>query len=208
MLFVDIFLWMITFAAVCVTFDNFITRNSPFQAFIYFLCIIGLIIVRYKNDFKKLIHKISNQQILVLILILVSHISTYYIINEIWGQPTHIFPEDSISFLEMNTYFLFAKPFEILLQQTFILALIFILRKHNMKLNTIIAILFILFGGMHLFLIMSINIALALYFTFFGLCASYIFTLFITQIKNGFIYSVALHMGFYQISGLLFSFLL
>lgn len=204
MLFRDIILWIICFASVCSTFNIFITRNNPFIALIYFLCITGIIIFRYKKSFIDLTHKINKKQSFTLILLVCIHISTYFLTHKILGKPSGIGIEDNISFLEMNNYFLFAKPLEVILQQAFILALIFILQKHKMKMNTIITVLFLLFGGMHMFLIISMDIVFALYFTFFGLCASYLFTLIITKIRNGFIYSLALHMIFYEISALVF----
>lgn len=207
-LFFDLLIWTVSFALVSIGFNLFVTRENPLGALFYFLFLSFLILQYYKKDFKKLLQKASRKQSRLLILLFLFHFGTYYIVHSALKSPSPALTTNTISFLEMDFYFLWIKPFEIALQQIFILVLIFLLQKNKIPLTKALFIVFFLFGGMHLFLFLNLPLSLALYLTFFALCASYIFTLFITQLKNGFLYSYLLHLGFYQISALFFWFFL
>ena len=202
-----LFLWIIGFGGAIIFFNRIITVEHYIIAIFYF-SIISIIALKLFEDAFKDIQKTMGKNKLFLILgclmihTLISSLSIGFLKNP---EITNV--ETQVSFLNAGQYFLWAKPFEILLQQTLIFILIKKLNENNLSLKKIILLYAILFGINHILLIPITGLYFGLYFTIFALLSAIIFPYNIIKRKNGYLYNIIIHITFYDISAIIFRFL-
>lgn len=194
----SLLVWFSILSIVSLIFHHFITIYNWSLAIVYFVLIATTIITFTRKKWMHLIYRPNKQQYAVLISLVLIHLIIYlFTMNQ--SLPTQL-ADRSISFLQMGSYFLWAKPVEIALQQIFIIWLILSLQKRIYNHKKIMLLVALLFGVSHAILIHSMGLFWGLYFTFFGIVGSLIFTYLIQKKKNGFLYSYMIHLLFYELS--------
>lgn len=199
-----IILFIITFGSTFLTIGHVFTLDR-YILNIFFLSIISLcLVVYFRKILINLISKTSKSEFIFLIGIsLIIHlISSYFILNYL-NQPIWPFDSRGASFLLMNNYYLWAKPFDVFLQQLLIVLLVTKLHQYKLTPKQI-TILFVLgFGAIHIFQIFKTDIIIGLAFTLGAIISSFVYPYMILKVRNGYIYNFMIHMGIYNIAALL-----
>lgn len=196
----DLIVWFSVFGIVSLVFHHFITIYHWNWAIIYFILIATTIITFTRKKWMHLVYRPNKQQYAALMSLVMIHLMTYLFTMHESLDPQ--LADQSISFLQMGSYFFWVKPVEIALQQIFIIWLILSLQKRSWNHKKIMLFVTLLFGVSHAILISSLGFFWGLYFTFFGIVGSLIFTYLIQKKKNGFLYSYMIHLLFYELSAL------
>lgn len=204
-IFVEIIIpWVLAFASASLFFGRIITMEYPLTAIIYFALVASLLIFSFNDVFKVFFMDFKWKQYSILTMLLIIHIAIYYMCLTYFKKPTILLQNNNISFLYLNRYFLISKPFEILLQQVFIILLVWKLHQNKLSLKKIILLLAVFFGWIHIFLSFTMSLAFWLYFTIFAILSSIIFPYQIIKIKDGCLYNFLIHLLFYDLSALFF----
>lgn len=126
----------------------------------------------------------------------------YHYSHKIFGRgllSSHI--ERKILTATMDYRFLIAKSFDILFQQILFLSLLVSLKGLLVQNSLIILICGVIFGTVHLPLLVIKHNALAIYFVIFSFFAGILFSYLILFLPYGFIYAYILHWSFYIFIG-------
>ncbi|HAE36949.1 TPA: hypothetical protein DCX66_01555 [Candidatus Nomurabacteria bacterium] len=172
---------------------------------IFFLSITSLFFILYfKKTLTNLISKTYKSEFIFLVGIsLIIHlISSYFILNYL-NQPIWPFDSRGTSFLLMNNFYLWTKPFDVLLQQLLIVLLVIKLHQYKLTLKQITLLFVLGFGAIHIFQIFKTDIIIGLAFTLGAIISSFVYPYMILKVRNGYIYNFMIHMGIYNIAALL-----
>tara|TARA_B100001971_G_C17746211_1_gene313171 strand:- start:120 stop:548 length:429 start_codon:yes stop_codon:yes gene_type:complete len=134
---------------------------------------------------------------------LIIHAVTSYFILRFLNQPTWPFSNHGASFLLMNNFYIWTKPFDILVQQLLIIVLVKKLSEQRMNLKQITLIFILGFGAIHIFQIFKTDIIIGLAFTAGALLSSVLYPYMILKVKNGYIYNYMIHLAIYNIAAIL-----
>jgi len=199
-------LWMLIFGAVEVFFLNVITMDNYLIAIPYFLTIILMVVTFNKTIFRIVTRETKTDKYLLLIIPLILHGLIYWVCVKYLREPTELIRNNSVSFLSLNKFYLWVKPLHVLLQQMMIIVLVKKLHQNNVSLREIMVFTAILFGATHIypFLVGSMTLPIASYFTGFAVAGSIIFPHQILMVKNGYLNNIIMHTMFYSLSALLF----
>jgi hypothetical protein len=103
----------------------------------------------------------------------------------------------------MNNFYIWTKPFDILVQQLLIIVLVKKLSEQRMNLKQITLIFILGFGAIHIFQIFKTDIIIGLAFTAGALLSSVLYPYMILKVKNGYIYNYMIHLAIYNIAAIL-----
>ena len=200
-----ILLWLTSFGFfIGIIFLKYITVYNYKLATIYFILLSIIIWVFQKRLFKSLISITNLNKLGFILLSIIFNIFVYWFCINYLTPPTSLINNNAVSFLILDNFFLITKPFDVLLQQTFVIILVLRLSEFKFSLEQVILITSLIFGISHLFIIYSMTLPLALYFTAFAIMASTLFPYSILKIQDGWVYSYMAHLAFYSLSALLF----
>ena len=195
---------MVAFAVVALVPSQVIKMDRYILVIFFLLIMASVCIFYFKNEFRDIVEQTSKREFILLIIttLLIHGICTYYIIKFI-AQPIWPFDSHGTSFLLMNNFFVWAKPFEVFVQQLLIILLVTKLHQSDMSLKKIITFFVFAFGAVHIFQIFKTDIIIGLGFTFFAILASFIFPYMILRVRNGYVYNFMIHLVAYDIAALL-----
>lgn len=199
-----IVLFAITFGSTSLIMTQVITMDR-YILNILFLSITSLCLIFYfRKTLKDLISKTRKSDFIFLILIsiIIHLISSYFILNYL-NQPIWPFDSRGTSFLLMNNFYLWTKPFDVFLQQLLIILLVTKLHEYKLTLKQITMLFVLGFGVIHIFQIFKTDIIIGLAFTLGAIISSFIYPYMILKVRNGYIYNFMIHMGIYNIAALL-----
>jgi len=196
--------FLVAFSAITLVPSQIITMER-YALVILFLSFIALaLIFAFRKEFITVIEKTSRHEFFFLIILslLIHGVSSYFVLNFL-DKPALPFDNRGTSFLLMNNFFIWAKPFEVFAQQLLIILLVTRLYKSGMSLNKIIALFVLFFGTIHIFQIFKTDLIIGLGFTFFAILASFLFPYMLLKVRNGYIYNFMIHLAAYDIAALL-----
>jgi hypothetical protein len=190
-------LWFFGFFSVMLFFYKSIRFEWTIIAIIYFIFLSWLMLVFQRKIYQTIFKKTNIFGYITVFLALVIHFSTALIGQKmLWEIKT----DSSVSFLNFDTYFVYAKPFDVLFQEIIIIWLIYTLHMNYTLLRKTIGILIVFFGVSHTILIYFMWAFWGIYFTVFAVIGSIILPILITRFRNGWAYAYALHLCFYSVS--------
>lgn len=196
--------WILVFGLVEIFFAELITLNNHILATLYFILVATTIVILYRDLLETITKDTKKKQYLFLFIPLVIHVIVYWFCINYLTEPTKLIKDNAASFLLVNKYFLWSKPFHILSQQLFIIILVLKLHRNKIGLRRVMLYTMILFGLSHTFLIRSMTLPFALYFTGFAIVGSFVLPYMILKVKNGYLYNLVIHLAFYDLSALFF----
>lgn len=171
---------------------------------IFFLLTFSLLVVNiYKNKFIEIYTNLDKKYLFLLLLSLIVHVITSYLILSNLTKPVLPFKPTGISFLLINSFFIWVKPLDVFVQQLLFILLIKELSILNISSKKITLISLIGFGFLHIFQIFNTNFIMGIAFTLVALVFSIIFPYLILKVKNGPIFNYVIHLGVYTIAALL-----
>ena len=201
---VSIFCFVLAFGFVSLTETQVITMERFVLVVIFLLTVTVLILF----SFRKLLFGCFRNVDVVKSFLLVSvsllfHLFVSYILVNYLPQPEWPFSSKDTSFLLMNDYYVWAKPFDVLVQQLLILVLVLKLSLLGVSVRKI-SILFVFgFGAIHIFQIFITDLIIGLLFTIGAVFSSLVYPYMIIKKKNGFIYNFMIHLAIYNIAAIL-----
>jgi hypothetical protein len=169
----------------------------------FYLVAIGLLLYFFYPTYKSFFQQTRWYELLILVtLSLVIHgLVSYFIINYV-ERPSWPFSDRGTSFLLMNSFYVWAKPFDILVQQLLIVWLAAKLYKDGLTLKQIISFFLVAFGAIHIFQVLKTDWMIGLLFTAGALASSVVYPYLILRTRNGYIYNYMVHLGLYNIAAL------
>ncbi len=169
----------------------------------FYLVVIGVLLYSFYPTYKSFFQQTHWYEILILVtLSLVIHSSvSYFIINYV-ERPSWPFSDRGTSFLLMNSFYVWAKPLDILIQQLLIVWLTTKLYTNGLALKQIILFFLVAFGAIHIFQVLKTDWIIGLLFTAGALAASLVYPYLILRTRNGYIYNYMVHLGLYNIAAL------
>jgi len=199
-----IVLFAITFGSTSLIMTQVITMNRYILNILFLSIVSPCLIIYFKKTLINLISKTRKSEFIFLIGIsLIIHlISSYFILNYL-NQPIWPFDSRGTSFLLMNNFYLWAKPFDVFLQQLLIILLVTKLHQYKLTLKQITMLFVLGFGVIHIFQIFKTDIIIGLAFTLGAIISSLVYPYMILKVRNGYIYNFMIHMGIYNIVALL-----
>jgi len=200
-----IILFIITFGFTSLVLTQVIT-NERYILSIVSLSIVSLcLILSFRETFISLISKTHKSEFIFLILLsLFIHLfSSYFILNYL-DQSTLSFDSGGTSFLLMNNFYLYTKPFDVFLQQLLIILLVTKLHQYKLTLKQITFLFILGFGAIHIFQIFKTGIIIGLAFFIGAIISSFLYPYLILKVRNGYIYNFMIHLGIYNVTTLLF----
>ena len=199
-----IFFWFLAHAGIWIVFFTFITQSNLFISMAYFASLCLVFIYVFKDIFIDLIAKTKRQDAILIIVSLSLHAITYWICNQYLTAPVELMNSSTASFIQVDKYFIWAKPLDALLQQIMILVLVTKLSKLKVRMRTIALFLATLFGVTHIFSMQYIDLGVSLLMTL----ATTLFALFIPylllKVRNGYLYNFMIHLALVDFAALLF----
>lgn len=199
-----IFFWFLAHASIWMIFFTLISHSSLFISMAYFASLCLVFIYLFKDIFIDLIAKTKRQDVILIIISLSLHAITYWICNQYLTAPLELMKTSTASFIQVSSYFIWAKPLDSLLQQIMIVVLVTKLSKQNVRMRSIAIFLATLFGVTHIFSMVYIKLEVMLLVTL----ATTLFALFIPylllKVRNGYLYTFMIHLALVDLAALLF----
>ena len=199
-----IILWFLADATIWLFFYNFITNTSFELALLYFLVLSVLCIFLFRNLYREVIDKTRKKDILLIIGIFTLHLLTYWVCHRYLTAPLELMKHSTASFIQVDRYFIFIKPIDVLLQQLMLIILMTKLHENKISMRAMALLLGVLFGIAHLASVERIDLNITLVMTF----ATTIFALFMPNIffklKNGYLYNFMIHILLVDLAALMY----
>jgi len=197
-------LFTVAFGFQSLITSQVITMNRYVWELIFIMAMLISLFVYFRNVFRDIFNKSDKNKIFFLLFLSLSfHFASIHYILNYCNQPIWPFDPKGSSFLLMNNYFIWVKPFDILLQQTLIILLITKLRELKLSIKRITVLCVVGFGIIHIFQIFITNFAVGLGYAIGATLFSLILPYMIIKVKNGYIYNFMIHLAVYDIASLL-----
>jgi uncharacterized membrane protein YfcA len=197
-------LFSLAFVSINFAFTKIATLENYIPCLIAFIVGTVIVSILFRDVLKDVISKTKKHEFLILLIpILIHGIVCYYCLNFLTA-PVGPFENTETSFLLLNKYFIWVKPFDVLYQQIILIVLIKKLYEYKMNLKNITILFFVFFGTMHIFQIFRTDLTIALLFTLFGILGSFIFPYMILKKRDGYLYNYIIHMLVYAVAALSF----
>lgn len=197
-------LFAVVFGFQSLMTSQIITMDRYILDILFTVIILAFVGVYFRKVFYKVCEKTSlTDGLLLLLASLTFHFASSYFIINYFDQPVWPFDSRGSSFLLMNSYFIWAKPFDVLLQQVLIVLLVKKLHQYKLTVKQITALFVFGFGVIHIFQTFRTDFIVGLGYTFGAMIFSIIFPYMIINVKNGYIYNFMIHLVTYNIAALL-----
>lgn len=201
---VAVVLFAVAFGFQSLMTSQVITMDRYILDILFIVIVLAFIGVYFRKVFYKVCEKTSlTDGLLLLLTSLTFHFVSSYFIISYFDQPVWPFDSRGSSFLLMNSYFLWAKPFDVLLQQVLIVLLVKKLHQYKLTVKQITALFVFGFGFIHIFQIFRTDFTIGLGYTLGAMIFSLIFPYMIINVKNGYIYNFMIHLVTYNVAALL-----
>lgn len=200
----SIIFFVVAFGITTLIPSGVITMDRYLAIILFLFAISFFLLIFFKRELAVVVQKTHKHEFFILFIFsLFFHgISSYLVLNFL-SQPVWPFDSRGTSFLLMNNFFIFAKPFEVFVQQLLIILLVTRLHQSGMSLKKIIMLFVFGFGVIHIFQIFKTDLIIGLGFTFFAILASLIFPYMLLRVRNGYIYNFMIHLAAYDIAAIL-----
>jgi hypothetical protein len=199
-----IFYFIASFSFTSLVQTQVIKMENYLWVIAFLLVSAVVIYYLFHKELLELTRNSTVEYLTVLIsLSLVLHLATSYIVIHFFNQPTWPFDNRGASFLLMNNYYIWAKPFDILVQQLLISVFIIKLQKYGMNLKKITILMSVGFGTLHIFQILKTSLVVGLSFTVVAIGFSLIFPYLILKVRNGYAYNYVIHLAVYSFGAVL-----
>jgi len=172
----------------------------------YFLATALITISVFAGHIGRAIEGFVWPPIIALVVFLGVQICVFYFVPKYVREPRgYLENHPTRQFLHPNFRRLFSKSFDILAQQVFVLLLVMFLQDASLALGQIILFFAIIFGAVHVPLIMIDRGAWqSWFFSIFSVISAFVFPVLIAKIHYGFVYSYIVHWSFYLITTTVF----
>jgi len=199
-----IILFIMAFAITSLTMTQIITMDRYILNIVFLLFTTLILIFYFKKEIIDVTKNTNRYEFIFLITIsiMIHFVSSYFILNFL-DQPIWPFDSKGTSFLLMNNFYLWVKPFDVLVQQILILIIVKKLYLYNLSLKNITVIFILGFGLIHIFQIFKTDVIIGLAFTIGAILSSFIYPYMILKVRNGYIYNYMIHMGIYNLAAIL-----
>jgi len=191
-------------AAIWLFFFNYITHTSFVLSLLFFSVLCIIFILLFRNLFQDVIAKSRKMDVLLIVGTFVLHGLTYWVCHQYLTAPLELMKDSTASFIQVDRYFIWIKPVDVLLQQLMLIILMTKLHENKMSMQTMALLLGVLFGIAHLASIEQIDLNITIVMTFattlFALFMPYIFF----KLKNGYLYNFMIHILLVDLAALLF----
>lgn len=181
-----------------------ITMERYELVILFYLTAIGLLLYSFYPTYKSIFERTHWYKLVILTaLSLTIHGLVSYLIINFAERPNWPFSDQGASFLLMNNYYIWAKPFDILIQQLLIIWLTIKLYTNGLTIKQIVSFFLIAFGSIHIFQVLKTDWAIGLLFTAGALVSSVVYPYLLLRTRNGYIYNFMIHLGLYNIAALI-----
>lgn len=197
-------LFVLGFALISLVPTQLITMERVVLCIMFFI-VVGGVLILYSRT--KVVAWLTRGRIwvaasIVVISVLLHFASVYAIVWYLY-DPLPGSVSDGVSFLLMNDYYIWAKPFDVLSQQLLIALFVDALIRRGLELKRVQVVLLIFFGVVHFGQIFITNVAVGLGFLFMAIIGSFVFPYLLTNYKYGLQYCFAAHLGAYNVVALI-----
>lgn len=180
-----------------------ITMERYGVVILFYLSVVSLLLYIFRTTYKSVFSNTHWYEFLLLTTVsLAIHGLVSYFILAYVERPDWPFSDQGTSFLLMNNFYVWAKPFDILIQQLLIVWLTTKLYKNGLTLKQIILFFLVAFGAIHIFQVLKTDWIIGLLFTAGALASSVLYPYLILRTRNGYIYNYMIHLGLYNIAAL------
>jgi hypothetical protein len=198
-----IVIFIAAFAVTSLVPTQIITMERHILVITFLLLVFACITYFFRKELFQIVRSTKKREWFILIgLSLFVHAATSYFVLTYLDQPLWPFDSEGTSFLLMNNYYVWAKPFDVLIQQLLIILLVLKLDSLQMSLRNITTLFIAGFGLIHIFQILKTDVLIGLMFTGGAILSSFIYPYFILKVRNGFIYNFMIHLAIYNIAAL------
>ena len=165
------FVFIFGFASLIPT--QIITMERYGFVIVFYLAVIAFLVYSFYPTYKSLFQKTRWYEFFALVSfsLIVHGLVSYFIITYV-ERPDWSFSDRGTSFLLMNKYYIWAKPFDVLIQQLLIIWLTTKLYTNGLTLKQIIIFFLIAFGSIHIFQVLKTDWMIGLLFTVGALVSS------------------------------------
>ncbi|MDP4011812.1 MAG: hypothetical protein Q8P72_06335 [Candidatus Roizmanbacteria bacterium] len=199
-----IFFWFLAHASIWMVFFTFIRHINLFISMAYFASLCLVFIYLFRDVFIDLIAKTKRQDILLIFVSLSLHAITYWICNQYLTAPLELMKTSTASFIQVDRYFIWAKPLDVLLQQVMIILLVTKLHEKNVRIRTIAFFLAVLFGVAHMVTVQRLDLNIAVLMTVFTTLFALAIPYLQLKVRNGYLINFMIHIALVDLAALLF----
>ncbi len=195
--------FILIFGITALVPTQVITMERYGWVIVFYLAVAGLLLYSFYPTYAAFVSRTRWYEFLLLIVLsLMAHgLVSYCIINFV-ERPDWPFSDKGTSFLLMNSYYVWAKPFDVLVQQLLIIWLTTKLYANGLTLKQIITFFLIAFGSIHIFQVLKTDLVIGLLFTAGALVSSVLYPYLLLRTRNGYIYNFMFHLGLYNVAAL------
>lgn len=199
----NLFLFVSIFGFASLVPTQVITMERYGLVILFYLTVASLLLYAFRSTYKSIFQNTYLYELvgLVSLSLIVHGLVSYFIITYV-ERPDWIFSDRGTSFLLMNNYYVWAKPFDVLVQQLLIIWLTTKLYANGLTLKQIISFFLIAFGSIHIFQVLKTDWVIGLLFTVGALVSSVLYPYLLLRVRNGYIYNYMFHLGLYNIAAL------
>lgn len=197
-------LFLLAFGSINFLFIKIVTIENYIACLLAFGIGTILSILLFKKIFNNLIEETKKYEFLLLLVPIILHGITCYYCLHFLNEPIGPFENTGTSFLLLENFFIWVKPFDVLYQQIILIILIKKLHQYKITLRSITIMFVFVFGASHIFQVFKTDFVIGLGFLLFGLAGSFIFPFMILKVKNGYLYNFIIHLLVYDLAALLF----
>jgi hypothetical protein len=170
---------------------------------IFYLSISAVLLYTFRTTYTTLFKETRWYIFLFASFSIVAHVAISYFILTYVDRPVWPFSDRGTSFLLMNNYFVWAKPFDVFVQQLLLMWLITRLYANGFSLRQLITFFVVAFGSIHIFQILKTDVTIGLLFTLGALMLSVVCPYLLLRVRNGYVYNYMIHLGMYDLVALL-----
>lgn len=196
-----VFVSIFGFASLVPT--QIITMERYGLVILFYLTASSFLLYAFRSTYKLVFRNTHWYEVVILVILsfTIHGLISYYVITYL-ERPNWPFSDRGTSFLLMNNYYIWAKPFDVLVQQLLIIWLIAKLYANGLSLRQIISFFLVAFGSIHIFQVLKTDWIIGLLFTFGALISSVVYPYLFLRVRNGYLYNYLIHLGIYNVAAL------
>lgn len=170
----------------------------------YFLSIAIITSLVFRDYITRVLQNFTTTPLVILGIVVLIHIILYIYLPRYFKEPKNYFEKyPKRQYLKINPRRLVSKSMDILSQQVFVILLVMFLQDADLTLNQIIIAFVVIFGLVHMPLILTERGAWpSWYFIVSSILSAIIFPTLILKIQYGFVYSYIFHWTFYTFTAI------
>lgn len=208
-LIINIALWALLWIGSWAFFFLYLQKKVDYikhywLTFFYFLGTAILTIVIFREYIVRVTEEFVITPLFFLAAVYLIHVLVYYYFPKYVRPPGEYFQKyQKRTFLLLDFRRLLSKSADLFSQQVFIVLLVLFLKDAGLGMGGIIAAFAVIFGAVHLPIILLDRGAwYSWYFSIFSIASAIVFPLLILKVHYGFVYSFIVHMMFYLLTAM------